>query len=319
MLYNKKFEKILEKLSQVEDDECQAIQKEMTDLSDLYRKKDARLNKIIKLSDKQQMSIIELNEELDSYRERLEHKVEEEIEKRLLQEDLLLEQSRLASIAEMIDAVAHQWVQPLNILSMQIELLKMETIANRGATQDRVQKFNNDALLQINHLSDSLDNFRKFFRPTQRLKNFLISQIVESVQLLVKDEFEKYDVDIKVDIVQDFELLGNENEFKHIIINIINNAKHIFLARAIDKRDILIRILGDKKEIEIIDNAGGIDEKIIGNIFKMNTTSETKGSGIGLYMSQKIAHKHHGFLSVENVENGAKFIFKLHKEKDNAK
>jgi len=319
MLYNKKFEQIIERLAQVEDDECQSIQKEMLILSELYRKKDARLHKIIKLSDKQQMSIIELNEELDSYKETLEHRVEEETEKRLLQEDLLLEQSRLASIAEMIDAVAHQWVQPLNILSMQIELLKMETITNRGTTQDRVQKFNNDAILQINHLSSSLENFRHFFRPAKKLKQFSISEIVDSVLLLVKDEFEKYDVNIEVEVVQDFKLLGNENEFKHIVINIINNAKHIFLKRAIEDRKIVVRILGNKKEIEIIDNAGGVDEGIIADIFKMNTTSETKGTGIGLYMSQKIAHKHHGVLSVENAQNGAKFIFKLQKEEDNAK
>lgn len=126
MKYNKKFQEILDRLEQIDDEECQSLQKEIQVLADIYQKKDSRLNKIIKLSDKQQQALLELNEELDSYKNNLELKVQEEIEKRKEQEDLLFEQSRLAQIAEMIDAVAHQWMQPLNIIWMNTELLNLE-------------------------------------------------------------------------------------------------------------------------------------------------------------------------------------------------
>ena len=116
MKYNKKFNEILDSFVDMEDEEYKSI----TLLAELYKRKNDRLHKIIKLSDKQQMAILKLNEELDSYKNHLEEKVQEEIQRRKFQEELLFERSRLASIAEMIDAVAHQWVQPLNIISMQL-------------------------------------------------------------------------------------------------------------------------------------------------------------------------------------------------------
>ena len=312
MIYNKKFEAIIDKLTHIEDDECQDIKKEMVILAELYRKKDRRLNKIIKLSDKQQMAILELHEELNSYKDDLELKVQEETAKRLIQEDMLLEQSRLASIAEMIDAVAHQWIQPINILSMQIDLLNLETQKNRGTTQKRVETFREDTFLQIHHLTDSLENFRQFFRPIKELENFSVSSALVSVLALIKDELEKYEIKISIQTDEDFEVSGNKNEFKHILLNLINNSKYEFLQQKKSSRKIFIKILGQEKKIEIIDNAGGIDTDIIANIFDMNITSKgSEGTGIGLYMSQKIARKHNGELSAENFENGAKFIFSL--------
>jgi len=317
MIYNKKFEAIIEKLSKIEDDECQDIKSEMEVLAGLYRKKDARLNKIIKLSDKQQRAILELHEELDSYKNDLERKVEDEIKKRLVQEDLLLEQSRLASIAEMIDAVAHQWLQPINILSMQIDLLSLETQKNRGVTQKRVESFREDAFLQIHHLTDSLENFREFFKPIKKVQRFYLSSVLKSVLALIKDELEKYEINIEVNIDEDFQLQGNENEFKHILLNLINNSKYEFLQKKPTDRNIYISILGKEKRLEVLDNAGGIREDIIDRIFDMNISSKGKhGTGIGLYMSQKIAHKHNGLLSVENFKDGAKFIFTLKEEVD---
>jgi len=302
----------MQKLSHIDDDKHQDVKSEMKVLIELYRKKDSRLNKIIKLSDKQQRAILELNEELDSYKHDLEIKVEEEIQKRIIQEDILLEQSRLASIAEMIDAVAHQWLQPINILSMQIDLLNLETHKNKGATQKRVDTFREDAFLQIHHLSDSLENFRQFFKPIKKLQVFYVSSTLKSVLALIKDELKKYDIKIETEIDEDFEIIGNENEFKHILINLLNNSKYEFLQKVKSDRKIYIKILGKEKKIEVIDNAGGIDENIIENIFDMNITSKGKeGTGIGLYMSQKIAYKHKGLLHAENFQDGAKFTFAL--------
>lgn len=317
MIYNKKFEAIIDKLSHIEDDECQDIRKEMEILAELYRKKDKRLNKIIKLSDKQQMAILELHEELNSYKNDLELKVQEETEKRLLQEDLLLEQSRLASIAEMIDAVAHQWLQPINILSMQIDLLNLETQKNRGVAQKRVKDFREDTFMQIHHLTDSLENFRQFFRPIKELENFYVSDALESVLALIKDELEKYEIKIEIQKDEDFEVRGNKNEFKHILLNLINNSKYEFLQQKKRTRNVFINILGKEKKLEISDNAGGIDNDIIEKIFDMNVTSKgSEGTGIGLYMSQKIARKHNGELSAENFKDGAKFTFALKENSD---
>ncbi len=310
MKYNKKFQEIIKKLEKIDDEDCRNIKKEIEVLSDIYEKKEKRLNKIIALSDKQQMAIVELHEELDIYKNHLEEKVFQEIKKRKEQENLLFEQTRLAMIAEMVDAVAHQWVQPLNIISLNTELLSIEAKNNNGISPQRVETFKEISTYQINHLLETLTNFRGFFRPIKELQTFSLSNALNSVLNLVNDELVRYSIKIDVDDKNDFKIVGNENEFKHIILNFISNSKYAFLKNEIKSRHIQINILKDKKSLEYIDNAGGIDESILEYIFDMHTSTKgSEGSGIGLYMSQQIAKKHNGMLSVSNYGNGAKFIF----------
>ena len=312
MKYNKKFEKIIEKLSHIDHKNCPTIKQDIHSLSDLYNKKNERLDKIIKQSDKQQMAILKLNEEIDDYKKNLETKVAEEIHKREQQENLLIEQSRLASIATIIDAVAHQWIQPLNILSMHIELLKLEAKKNNGVSPKIVNAFKENSFAQIQHLNVTLNNFRQFFRPIDKLQPFSVYKALQSVLALIEDELVKYAIKIDVDAEEDFTIMGNENEFKHILLNLLNNSKYAFLHNSIQKRVIRIIISKQDKKIDVIDNAGGIDKEILNDIFTMNVTNKgDKGTGIGLYLSSQIAKKHKGKLFAKNIKNGAKFTFKL--------
>ena len=315
MKYNKKFNQIIEKLSQIEDEECQGIREEMMALLSIYRKKDKRLHRIIKLSDTQQMAMVELHEELHQYKTKLEQKVEKEIQKRIHQEELLFEQSRLVAIAEMMNAVAHQWTQPLNILSMQMNILSLEANKNNGVSPESIKRFKEDGFLQIQHLTDTLHNFRYFFKPIKESKPFFLKPMVQSVLMLIKEDLIKYAIEIELDVEEDFQLKGHENEFKHILLNLINNAKYAFLQNQIFERKIQIIITGTDKKLQVIDNAGGIPLNIIDTLFDIHVTSKgDAGTGIGLYMSRQIAQKHQGELHVKNTKNGAKFTFQL---KDN--
>jgi signal transduction histidine kinase len=310
MKYNKKFQEILDRLEQIDDEECQSLQKEIQVLADIYQKKDSRLNKIIKLSDKQQQALLELNEELDSYKNNLELKVQEEIEKRKEQEDLLFEQSRLAQIAEMIDAVAHQWMQPLNIIWMNTELLNLEAKKNNGVTPQKVTEYKESNFTQVNHLLETLRNFRSFFKPTTKKSTFSLAKTIESVLNLVQDELIKHAIEVELHVENDFSLLGNENEFKHILLNFINNSKYAFLENEIVKRKIVFILSNDEKKLIYRDNAGGIKEELLENLFEMHTSSKGEnGSGIGLYISQQIAQKHQGHIVARNYEDGAEFTF----------
>lgn len=277
-----------------------------------YERKSKRLDTIMNRSDKQQLQLLRLNEELDSYKNQLELKVEEEIAKRKEKEKMLFQQSKLAAMGEMMDAVAHQWKQPINIINMQVDMLGYDFEDNL-INQDYINEFQEKIFSQVKHMTNTLEEFRSFFRPSKEPKEFEIKEMVEKVLLLVKDEFMKNMITIRVNTINNFTLVGIENEFKHLILNIINNAKDAFNENKIDKREIIINILSDdkSKKIEICDNAGGIPTYVIEDIFKANVTTkaEGKGTGIGLYMSSQIATKHHGTLSVENIENGAKFTF----------
>ncbi len=216
-------------------------------------------------------------------------------------------------MGEMMDAVAHQWKQPINIINMQVDMMGYD-FEDGFVNQEYVDKFQSKVSNQVKHITSTLEEFRSFFRPNKEVVEFDVKIMIDKVLLLVKDEFLKNLIVINIDDIQNFTLLGIENEFKHLILNIINNSKDAFNENNIKNRTIQINILNDEisKSIEIIDNAGGIPEHIIDDIFKANITSkaEGKGTGIGLYMSDQIAQKHTGTLSVTNIQNGAKFIFK---------
>ena len=232
-------------------------------------------------------------------------------EKERRNEALLMQQSKMAAMGEMLDAVAHQWKQPLNALSMYAELIKIN-YEDGEVDQAYIEQFQKDIETQISHMTDTLATFRNFFRPTTELHRFDLRRVVDDVLLLAKDELTKNTIEVEVVEDGSLELYGSENEFKHLLLNIINNAKDAFNDNSVKRRKITIRIITDEKNprLEIEDSAGGIPESVIDKIFQAHFTTKEqgKGTGIGLYMSSQIAQKHHAGLSVENRENGACFI-----------
>ncbi|MBE9525768.1 MAG: HAMP domain-containing histidine kinase, partial [Proteobacteria bacterium] len=135
--------------------------------------------------------------------------------------------------------------------------------------------------------------------------------VIDKVLLLVNDEFMMNAITVKINAEEDIFMLGIENEFKHIVLNIINNAKDAFIDNDVKERIININIGKDGKrvQVEFVDNAGGIPEGVVDNIFKANVTTKERGTGIGLYMSAQIAQKSNGVLTAENVDGGAKLTF----------
>lgn len=284
-----------------------------------YKRKSSRLDKILHQSDKQQAKLLQLNEELNIYKNHLEDKVEKEIANRKEKEKMLLQQSKLAAMGEMMDAVAHQWKQPINLINMQVDMVKYD-FEDGLIDAKYIEEFQKKVSSQVTHMTNTLNEFRSFFRPNKEVEEFNVSNMIDKVLLLVNDEFVKNKIKIEIDKQVNFTLNGIENEFKHLILNIINNSKDAFNDNNIEKRIIYIRLKEDEnsKSIEIHDNAGGIPEYVISDIFKANVTTkaEGKGTGIGLYMSSQIASKHHGTLTVINENGGAKFIF-LYKKNHN--
>ena len=239
-----------------------------------------------------------------------------EIEKRLKNEKMLIQQSKMAAMGEMMDAVAHQWKQPLNALSMYSEIIKLDF--DEGSVDSAyITQFKDDIQVQIDHMVNTLDEFRTFFRPNKEHEQFAIIDIINSVLFLTKDDLLKNRINVDITEQAHIEIDGSSNEFKHLVLNIINNAKDAFNENQIERRKITIRLIidNDSKRLEIEDNAGGIPESIIGDIFKANVTSkeEGKGTGIGLYMSTQIANKHHATLTVKNQNDGACFTISFHK------
>ncbi|WP_304545603.1 sensor histidine kinase [Sulfurimonas microaerophilic] len=253
-------------------------------------------------------------DELDKLNKDLEQRINAEVQKSKLNQKRFEQQAKMAAMGEMMDAVAHQWKQPLNALSMMGDLL-VSDYESGDLNLASLKEMREDMQVQIDHMVTTLSEFRNFFRPKEKNETFGLKRSTQSVALLVKDEFLKNNINIKIVPEHETLIFGNENEFKHLVLNIINNAKDAFNERAIQNREIVIDFMKDNgcTYLEIADNAGGIPAHIIGDIFKPEVTTkpEGKGTGVGLYMSMQIAQKLGGELNVKNNAAGAVFQLRI--------
>jgi len=218
----------------------------------------------------------------------------------------LIQQSKLAQMGEMIDMVAHQWLQFLNLLSMKTEILNLENQEN-SLNKEKINKYTKEFLLEIKELANVLNEFRDFFQEKNKEKVSL-NTILNSSLILLKDYLVKNSITINMEI-EDIKIDIYPNEFKQVILNIINNMVDAFNERDIEDR--IIKIYNDKNILYIEDNAGGIDENLIDKIFDDNFTTKKTGTGKGLYMSKLIMNKLDGDIKVENTQNGVRFIIKV--------
>ena len=252
--------------------------------------------------------------ELDSLNKELEERIQNELNIAKASYKRYEQQAKMAAMGEMMDAVAHQWKQPLNAISMMSDML-VDDFARGDVDEAYIQELSNDTQTQIKHLVTTLNEFRNFFRPKEISENFGIKRSLSSILLLVRDEFIQNNINIHIQSDKEIILYGIENEFKHLVLNIINNAKDAFNERELHKRDIYISFEKDTDAItlEIRDNAGGIAPHILDKVFQPEVTTKPdgKGTGIGLYMSTQIAHKLGGKLSAQNSQNGALFTLKI--------
>jgi len=235
--------------------------------------------------------------------------------KRDLQKDeLLKQQSRLATMGEMIDAIAHQWKQPLNSISMMSDMLR-EDFKSGSVDESYIQELDENIHIQIDHMVSTLSEFRTFFRPSTKNENFTFLDALRSVQVLMKDELISQNILLCLDIDEQLNIFGNKNEFKHLFINLINNSIDSFNEKNISNRKVYVRCYKENNKIyiEVEDNAGGVPLDVIGDLFKANVTTknEDKGTGIGLYISEQILKKNHGSINVHNTKDGALFTIIL--------
>jgi PAS domain S-box-containing protein len=210
-----------------------------------------------------------------------------------LQEQLLIQQSKLASMGEMIANIAHQWRQPLSVISSSatgIKLQKEFGILDENAEIKALETINENA----QYLSNTIDDFRNFFKKS-KVKNFVnLNNLFEKTLKLILARLKNKEINI-INNSNDIEFETYESEMIQVIMNLINNSIDAFENKNHDK---FIFLETQKTEynilIKIKDNAGGIDKNILDRIFEPYfTTKESKqGTGIGLYMCNEIIVKH---------------------------
>ncbi|WP_072679740.1 DUF3365 domain-containing protein [Arcobacter sp. LA11] len=252
--------------------------------------------------------------ELDDFNKTLEIKVKKEVEKQREKENLLIQQSKLAALGEMIGNIAHQWRQPISAVSAIMMNIKWTAIA-QGADKNFLDERMKEANEQLKYMSQTIDDFRTFFKPNKEKEYFDLKEEVRKAYKILRASLENENINLQIYSNTTIEAYGYANEFSQVVLNIISNAKYVLVERKIENSKIEIHLSKDEQNIycEIKDNAGGIEEKYIDRIFEPYfTTKEHHGTGIGLYISKEIIHKHmKGMLRVENGKDGASFIISI--------
>ncbi|PHO11938.1 histidine kinase [Malaciobacter marinus] len=230
-------------------------------------------------------------------------KIYEEMNKNRKKDSLLVQQSKMASMGEMIGNIAHQWRQPLSLISTVSSGIKMQK--EFGTLTDKDLDESVDAITKATkHLSKTIDDFQNFFKPNKTKEKFTTTDVFEKSLSLISAQFKAKSIDIEKNI-DEIEIFGLENELIQVLINILNNARDELVKKEQNYKIIVIETKQTKNRVKIIitDNAGGISPKITNKIFEpyFSTKKEKQGTGIGLYMSKEIITKHmKGNIKVEN-------------------
>lgn len=247
-----------------------------------------------------------------------------ELEQEKQQKDrLLIQQSKMATMGEMIGNITHQWKQPLSLISISNGLVKLNQVDDSFSTKEEIHDALENIDNSVQHLSNTIDDFRNFFRPDKEKTFFNLKDTFSKIYKLMNSQLKNESIQI-IDNIDDIEAYGYKNELIQVLINIIKNAKDELIKLQADKKRLLfISIYVDNNDaiIKIKDNAGGIPEDVINKIFDVYfTTKEAEdGTGIGLYMSKQIIEGMHGIIKSSNVQyiyesksyTGAEFEIKL--------
>ncbi|MBU0923603.1 PAS domain-containing protein [bacterium] len=243
----------------------------------------------------------------------------DDITERVQQKQFLIQQSKLAEMGDMIAAIAHQWNEPLVELSALVQDIQTSYLLNELKEME-VKDFVNDSMVQIKYMSKTLSDFRNFLKPSTKKKLFSISKSLSEINEIIGKQVFYSNIEMSFNYKNENEELliyGYENEFKQVLLNLINNAKNKIVEKNIDftkkpKIDINIKRTSNFNTIEIVDDGGRIDDKIINSIFEPYFTTKEDGTGIGLYMAKVIIEdKMRGTITAKNDGNNVIFTIKL--------
>ena len=243
----------------------------------------------------------------------------DDITERVQQKQFLIQQSKLAEMGDMIAAIAHQWNEPLVELSALVQDIQTSYLLNE-LKDIEVNDFVKDSMVQIKYMSRTLNDFRNFLKPSTKKKLFSITKSLRDINEIIGKQIFYSNIKMSFNYKNENEELliyGYENEFKQVLLNLINNAKNKIIEKNLginEKGNIIINIQRSTNYniIEIIDDAGKIDEDIIHSIFQPYFTTKSDGTGLGLYMAKVIIEdKMRGTISVRNEENNVIFTIKL--------
>ncbi len=263
-----------------------------------------------------QAALAARQEEISALNRDLARRIRDETEKNRQKDILLLNQTRLAAMGEMIGNIAHQWRQPLNALSILLANLRFEYEAVCADDPRALLAAHRQAGEILRKMSSTIDDFRNFFRPDKQRETFSVVEAVCDALLLIEASLAQHGVFVRFTARHDPKVLGFRGEFSQVVLNLLGNAKEAILAHRTAGGCIAIRVMSRRGQavIHIRDNGGGIPDGVRDRVFDpyFTTKSDHGGTGLGLYMSKTIVEDHlQGRLSAANTGDGARLTIRL--------
>lgn len=232
-------------------------------------------------------------------------------------DDIMIAQSQHAAMGEMISMIAHQWRQPLSIISMGVNNLiadvELESVSN-----EEILEHSNNILQQTEYLSKTIDDFRNFFRPQKEIEEVLPKDVINEVLQIIGKSLENNNITFNIKDQNEIKIKTYSHELLQVYINLLKNSKEALVENRTKNRAIEVVISDDEKFviITVCDNGGGMDEKVMAKIYEpyFSTKDDKNGTGLGLYMSKTIIEKHlQGRIKAYNTIEGACFKVSLPK------
>ncbi len=227
-----------------------------------------------------------------------------EIEK---QNRVIMEQSKIAAVGEMLSNIAHQWRQPLNIISLNIVKIETGALLGQNMERDELLQISGDINRQTQYLSQTIDDFRNFFNSNmESIEEFDLNDAIKKLNELTKDAFANNKIEMVVNI-EAYTVNYNESLLIQALLNIYNNAIDAIIENGSSHKYFFVETgcSTDSIVITLKDSGGGIDNEVMTKVFEpyYTTKHKSKGTGLGLYITYRIITEHfHGAVSVHNVE-----------------
>jgi PAS domain S-box-containing protein len=280
------------------------------------------------------------SELLNRRQEYLENKVEQEVQRRRQNERLMMQQSKMAAMGQMMSAIAHQWRQPLNTIAIYIQDFE-DSFRHNELTEEYLKELVELSMNQISFMSKTIDDFKNFFKPDKDEIIFEVcTETLNAVTLLgvqlvrtnIKLMLNCHGVLIEFHSAENFKcnndkctfIKGFPNEFKQVLLNLVQNAKDaIEDSRESDAVQGVITVGVEEYDtsvkIFVEDTGCGIPKDVADRIFEpyFTTKEEGRGTGVGLYMSKIIIEQNmKGLLYFENMNPGTRFVVELRKHSE---
>lgn len=221
---------------------------------------------------------------------------------------MLIYQSKQAKIGEMVGNISHQWKQPLNTINL-ILLNLYEDYQLKELTDEEFKSTIDKLMNIVRNMSETIKDFTDFLKPNREITEFDLKESVDLALNLMEASLKYHNITVEVTVDKGLRMMGYQNEFSHVLFNILNNARDAILESNVEQKLIQVKAsLSDGNVLlEVINRGKHIPEETLKKLFEpyFTTKNERDGTGIGLYISKIIIEQRmNGHIELENVDSG---------------